>query len=71
MYLYRFIHKPLREFRPLPYSSWNGHAKGEHVNIGRGTPIFCTTLQVFDMCTLGDAADVNPVIKFLRHALQR
>jgi hypothetical protein len=23
------------------------------------------------MCTLGDAADVNPVIKFLRHALQR
>jgi hypothetical protein len=21
------------------------------------------------MCTLGDAADVNPVIKFLRHAL--
>ena len=28
------------------------------------------TLQVLDMCTLGDAADVNPVIKFLRHALQ-
>jgi hypothetical protein len=26
---------------------------------------------VLDMCTLGDAADVNPVIKFLRHALQR
>ena len=23
------------------------------------------------MCTLGDAADVNPVIKSLRHALQR
>jgi hypothetical protein len=23
------------------------------------------------MCTLGDAADVNPVMKFLRHALQR
>jgi hypothetical protein len=23
------------------------------------------------MCTLGDAADVNPVIKFLRQALQR
>jgi hypothetical protein len=21
------------------------------------------------MCTLGDAADVNPVVKFLRHAL--
>jgi hypothetical protein len=23
------------------------------------------------MCTLDDAADVNPVINFLRHALQR
>jgi hypothetical protein len=23
------------------------------------------------MCNLGDAADINPVIKFLRHALQR
>jgi hypothetical protein len=23
------------------------------------------------MCTLGDAADANPVIKFLRHALPR
>jgi hypothetical protein len=23
------------------------------------------------MCTLGDTADVNPVIEFLRHALQR
>jgi hypothetical protein len=23
------------------------------------------------MCTLGDVADVNPVIKFLRHALQQ
>ena len=30
----------------------------------------CPTLQVLDMCTLGDAADVNPVIKFLRQALQ-
>jgi hypothetical protein len=35
------------------------------------TPSFCPTLQVLDMCTLGVAADVNPVIKFLRHALQR
>jgi hypothetical protein len=26
---------------------------------------------MLDMCTLGDAADVNPLIKFLRHALQR
>jgi hypothetical protein len=27
-------------------------------------------VQVLDMSTLGDAADVNPVIKFLSHALQ-
>ena len=32
-------------------------------------PSFCPTLQVLDMCTLGEAAYVNPVIKFLRHAL--
>jgi hypothetical protein len=31
------------------------------------TPSF---LQVLDMSTLGDTADVNPVIKFLPHTLQ-
>jgi len=40
------------------------------ISTERGTPSFCHTLQVLDMCTLGDTADVNPVIKFLRHALQ-
>jgi hypothetical protein len=69
--MYRVIHKSLRDFRPLRYSSRDGHAEEEHVNRGRDTPIFCPTLQVLDMCNLGDAADVNPVIKFLRHALQR
>jgi hypothetical protein len=69
---YRVIHKSLRDFRPLRYSSREGHAEVEHVNRGRYTPSFCPTLQVLDMCNLGDAADVNPVsIKFLRHALQR
>jgi hypothetical protein len=34
------------------------------------TPIFCPPLQVLDMSTLGDVADVNPVIKFLPHTLQ-
>jgi hypothetical protein len=67
---YRVIHKSLRDFRPLRYSSRDGHAEGEHVNRGRDTPSFYPTLQVLDKCTLGDAADVNPVIKFLRHALQ-
>jgi hypothetical protein len=51
------------------YSSQDGHAEGEHVNRGRYTPSFCPTLQVFDMSNLGDAADVNPVIKFLPHTL--
>ena len=30
----------------------------------------CPKLQVLAMSTLGDAADVNPVIKFLPHTLQ-
>ena len=66
---YRVMHKSLREFRPLRYSSRDGHAEGEHVNRGRDTPSFYPTLQVLDMSTLGDAAVVNPVIKFLSHTL--
>jgi hypothetical protein len=31
---------------------------------------FCLTLHVLDMSTLGDAADVNSVIKFPPHTLQ-
>jgi hypothetical protein len=69
--IYRVIHKYLRDFRPLRYSSRDGHAEGDHVNRGRDTSGFCPTLQVPDMCTLGDAADVNHVIKFLRHTLRR
>ena len=68
--IYRVIHKSLRDFRPLLYSSRDVHAEGEHVNRGRDIPRFCPTLQVIDMSTLGDAADVNPVIKFLPHTLQ-
>jgi hypothetical protein len=60
----------LRNFRPLRYSSRDGHSKGEHVNRGKDTPSFCLTLQVLHMSTLGDSADVNPVIKFLLHTLQ-
>jgi hypothetical protein len=33
--LYRVINKSLRDFRPLPYSSWDGHSEGAHVNRGR------------------------------------
>ena len=67
--MYKVIHKSLREFRPLRYSSRDGQAEGEHVNRRRDTPSFCPTLQVLDMSTLGDAADVNLVIKFLPHTL--
>ena len=63
--MYRVIHKSFRDFRPLRYSSGDGHAEGEHVNRRRETPSFCPTLKVLDMSTLGDVADVNPVIKFL------
>ena len=49
--LYRVIHKSLRDFRPLRYSSQDGHAEGEHVNRGRDTSSFCPTLQVLDMLT--------------------
>ena len=65
--IYRVIHKSLRDFRPLRYNSRDGHAAGEHVNRGRDTPRVCPNLQVLDMSILGDAADVNPVIKFLTH----
>jgi len=61
------IHKSLRDFRRLRYSSRHGQGKGEHVNRGRDSPSFCPTLQVLDMSTLGDATDVNPVIKLLPH----
>jgi len=57
----------LRDFRPLRYSSRVGHSEEERVNRGRDTPNFCPTLQVLDISTLGDAADVNHVIKFLPH----
>jgi len=56
---YRVIQNSLRDFRPLRYSNRDGHAEGEHVNRGTDTPIFCPTLQVLDISTLGDAADVK------------
>ena len=50
-FIYRVIHKSLRDFRPLRYSSRDGHAEGEHINRGRDTPSFCPTLEVLDMLT--------------------
>ncbi len=40
-------------------------AGGEHVRRGGGSPSLCPTLEVLDMSTFGDAADVNPVMQFL------
>jgi hypothetical protein len=57
--LYRVIHKSLRDFLPLRYSSRDGHAEGEHANRGRDTLSFCPTLDMLDMLTLSDAADVK------------
>ena len=37
-HIYRIIHKPLRDFRPLQYSSRDSHVAGEHVNRLRDTP---------------------------------
>jgi hypothetical protein len=59
---YRVIHKSLRDFQPLRYSSRDGQAEGEHVNRGRYTPSFWPTLQLLDASTFGDTADFNPVI---------
>jgi hypothetical protein len=67
--LYRVIHKSLWDFWPLRYSRREGHAQAEHANRGTDTPSFCPTLQVLDMSTLGDAADFNPVIRFLPHTI--
>jgi hypothetical protein len=36
----RVIYKSIRDFRSLRYSSWDGHAEGEHVNRGKDTPKF-------------------------------
>jgi hypothetical protein len=46
---YRVIHKSLRDFRPLRYSSRDDHAEGEHVNRGRDTPIFLCTGQFWQI----------------------
>jgi hypothetical protein len=41
--IYSVIHKSLRDFRPLWYSSSYGHAEGEHINRYRISPSFLCT----------------------------
>ena len=43
---HRVIHKSLRDFRPLRYSSRDGHPEVEYVNRGTDTHIFCPNLQL-------------------------
>jgi hypothetical protein len=63
------MHKSLRDFKPLRYSSRDGHIEGEHVNRGRDIQSFYPTLQVLNMSNLGDVTDVNPVIfEHARHS---
>jgi hypothetical protein len=66
--VYRVIHKSLQDFRPLQFSSRDGHVDRGHVNRGRDTPSFCPTLQVLDMSTLGDKLCTWQM--FLAHARQ-
>jgi len=70
--IHRVIHKSLRDFRTPLRNNQYRHGIKKHINRERerDTPSFCPNLQMLDMCTLGVAADVNPVFKFLRHALQ-
>jgi hypothetical protein len=65
--MYRVIHKSFQDFRPLLYSSRDSHAEGDHINRGRDTPIFCPTLQVLDMSTLGNAARTCPLCHLIYH----
>jgi len=53
--IYWVIHNFLRDFRPLRYSSGDGHAEVENVKRGRDTPSFCTTLKVLDISTLASS----------------
>jgi hypothetical protein len=59
LFIYMVNHKSFRNFQPLQYSSGDGDAEGKHVNRRTDAPIFCPTLQVLDMSTLGDATDAS------------
>jgi hypothetical protein len=52
VWIYSVICKSLWDFRPLWYSSRDGHTGGEHVNRGRDTLRFWPTLQLLDIPTL-------------------
>ena len=72
---YRVIHKSVRDFRPLRYSSRDSHADGEHVNRGRDTQIsvlryrcsICPPLVTRQMSNLAILANSNTQNAFLFH----
>ena len=53
-FLYRAIHKSLRDFRTRLRNNQDRHGRKEHINREIDTPSFCPTLKVLDMCTLVD-----------------
>jgi hypothetical protein len=59
---YWAVHKYLQDFQ-----GWSRGGGGS--TEGQTLQVSGPTLQVLDILTLGDTADVNPVIKFLPHTL--
>ena len=56
--IYRLIHKSLRDFRLLRYSSRDGHAEGEHVNRGRDTAA-SRRVDISRTCKVGQKLGVS------------
>ena len=60
----------LRGFEGLLCHNYNRYSKTKHISGLINLPSFVRTLQVLDVCSLGDAANINSKIKFLPHSLQ-
>jgi hypothetical protein len=67
---YRVIHKPLPGFPTSAVQEPGWSRRRGACQQRENNPSFCPTLQMLNMSTLGDAADVNPVTSFLPHTLQ-
>ena len=68
---YRVIHKTLRVFRPLRYSSRDGHAEGEHVNRGRDKKTWRDSLPIVMLLSAVSVLVVaQPISKFPEDALE-
>ena len=61
----------LRGFEDFMFHNYNRYSKTKRIIGLINSPSFVHTLQILDMCTLGDAADINSEIKLLLHSLKR